>query len=78
MSKKIIYDYSKLKGKIVEMCGTQYEFANRIGLSDRSVSFKMLSQRSWKQEDIERAIAVLDIPRDDITKYFFVPAVIID
>lgn len=77
LNKKTIYDYSNLRKKIFEVCGTQYEFANRIGLSDRSVSFKMTNQRDWKQREIETAIAVLGIPRNDIPKYFYAPYLII-
>lgn len=77
MNKKTIYDYSRLKRKIIEVCGTQYEFAKRIGLSDRSVSFKMQNKRDWKQREIEAAIEVLGIARNDIPKYFYVPYIVI-
>lgn len=71
---KIIYDYSKLNGKITEICGTQEVFAKRIGLSDRSVTYKLNNQRDFKQSDIEAAIMVLGISREEISLYFYTPA----
>ena len=69
---KLTYDYSKLKGKIKEVFGTQEAFADQIGLSDRSVSLKLASQRSWKQDEIINSIDVLKLTTDDIKPYFFV------
>lgn len=71
---KIIYDYSKLCGKITEVCGTQEVFAKRIGLSDRSVTYKINNQRDFKQSDIEASIEVLGILREEIPLYFLTPA----
>ena len=35
------YDYAKLNGRIIEKCGTQAVFAERMGLSERTVSLKL-------------------------------------
>ena len=35
------YDYSKLNGRIVEKCGTQANFAEMMGLSERTISLKL-------------------------------------
>ncbi|MCH5192060.1 MAG: DUF739 family protein [Oscillospiraceae bacterium] len=72
MIKRPIHDYSKLKGRIKEICGTQLEFANRMDLSDRTVSLLLTNRRTWKQEYMEAAAVVLDFPVDDIPKYFCV------
>ena len=55
------YNYKKLLGRIVEVCGTQASFADRMGLSERSVSLKLNGQRPWKQLEISKACQVLDI-----------------
>ena len=65
------YDYSKLLGRIVEKCGTQAVFADRIGLSERSVSLKLNGHRPWKQQEISSACEVLGISAQDIPIYFF-------
>ena len=65
------FDYSKLKGRIVEKCGTQANFANKIGLSERSVTLKLNGLRSFKQGDIEKITEVRELSHDDIGTYFF-------
>ena len=65
------YDYSKLLGRIVEKVGTQGRFAERIGLSERSVSLKLNGKQGCKQSEIAVACEVLDIPFDEISDYFF-------
>jgi len=66
-----MYDYSKLNGRIVEVCGNQGEFAKRMGLSERTISLKMQQKNSFKQSDIEKAINVLKLSAEDISLYFF-------
>lgn len=65
------YDYSKLRGRIIEMCGTQEEFAHRMGISERSISLKLNGKRPFKQQDIANAISVLGLSHKDIPAYFF-------
>lgn len=65
------YRYDKLLGRIVEKCGTQAVFAQKMGLSERTVSLKLNGKRSWSQTDISRACSVLEINLSDIQEYFF-------
>lgn len=44
---KTNYDYSKLNGRIVEICGTQANYAKAINLSERSVSLKLNNLRAF-------------------------------
>lgn len=67
----IIYDYSKLNGKITEVCGSQAEFARRMNLSQHSVSHKLNNKVDFRQNEIEDAISILGIERENITDYFF-------
>ena len=66
-----MYDYSKLRGRIVEVCGTRAVFAKRMGLSERSISCKLNNKIQFNQHEIERAIDVLGLDDDDIQTYFF-------
>jgi hypothetical protein len=68
---KTLYNYAKLNGKITEVCGSQAEFAKRVGLSQHSVSAKLTNKVNFKQDEIEDSIRVLGIDRDSITAYFF-------
>ena len=65
------YDYSKLKGRIIEKCGTLSEFAKLMGLSERTISLKLTNKVDWNQSDMQKAIAVLDLLACDISTYFF-------
>lgn len=65
------FDYSKLKGKIKEKCGTQYKFAQLMGLSKATITAKMQSKSEFTQEQITRAIDILSIDKCDVPDYFF-------
>ncbi len=67
----IPFNYSKLRGRIVEKCGTQQEFAKTMGMSERTVSLKMQGKIPWKQTDIMKALDVLDLDASDVQDYFF-------
>ncbi|HEL2071538.1 TPA: DUF739 family protein [Streptococcus suis] len=64
-------DFSKLSGRIVEKFGTQYNFATAIGLSERSLSLKLNNKVGWKDEEMEKAIELLDLDITEIPSYFF-------
>lgn len=65
------YDYSKLIGRIIEMCKTQAIFAERMNLSERSISLKLNNKIPFNQLEIDRAVGVLQIETDEIHNYFF-------
>ena len=65
------YEYNKLIGRIVEVCGARTEFAKRMGFSERTLSLKLNNKVSWKQPEIMKAIHVLGLEETDIQEYFF-------
>lgn len=65
------YDYAKLNGKIVEKCGTQAVFAERMGLSERTISLKLNNKVAFKQPEIQKALSILGLTGSDIQAYFF-------
>lgn len=65
------YNYAKLNGKIVEVCGTQSAFAQKMGLSDRTISMKLNNKVAFKQSEITKALDILGISTDEIQTYFF-------
>ena len=65
-------NYSKLKGRIVEKCGTQSNFAQKMCLSERTISLKLSGKVPFKQPEILKALEVLDLSDEDIQAYFFV------
>ena len=65
------FNYSKLRGRIREVCGTQEDFAKKMELSTVSVSLKLNNKVEWTQQEINRASEVLNIPDGKIYSYFF-------
>ena len=65
------FDYSKLRGRIVEKYGSQMSFAKAMDISERTLSLKMSGKRTLKQPEISLAIKLLWLSDDDIKDYFF-------
>ena len=65
------YDYSKLRGRIKEKCGTQDIFSEKLGIGRVSLSQRLNNQLEFSQDEIFNACDVLDIPRAEIPVYFF-------
>lgn len=72
---KLEFDYSKLRGRIVEKFGTQSNFADAMEWSERTMSLKMSGKVPWGQLDIVKATELLELEYDDISRYFFTPSV---
>lgn len=69
------FNYSKLRGKITEVFGTQSCFAVAMGWSERTLSLKLNGERAWKQPDICKALKLLYLNQENIPEYFFTPKV---
>jgi hypothetical protein len=65
------YDYSKLNGKIREVYGTQAAFAKAMEMGQTSLSFKLNNKAEWSQDEMEKAMDLLSIPRQSVRTYFF-------
>lgn len=65
------FNYSKLKGRIVEIFGSQISFAKAMEWSERTLSLKLNGKVPWKQTDIAKAIRLLKLSDSDIQDYFF-------
>lgn len=63
--------YAKLKGKIKEIFGTQSAFALAMGMDNATLSGKLNNKTSWKDEEIEKACGLLNIPIEQVHEYFF-------
>ena len=68
---KIQFDYSKLKGRITEKCGTQKAFAELLGISEGTLTSKLLGYTYFSQDEIFRTLEILDIDPVKVTLYFF-------
>ena len=67
----MVYDYSKLNGKIIEKFGTRESFAKAFGITPKSIYDKLNNKTIWKQPEISKAMELLSISGEDIESYFF-------
>ncbi len=65
------YTYSKLKGRIIELYGTQRNFAKKLGISQNSLSKKLTCKMEFSQKDIIKWSNLLGINKDEYGEYFF-------
>ena len=65
------YNYSKLKGRITEKTENQSNFAQKMKLSETTIYSKLNGKIEFKQSEILDACKILEIPEDEIKKYFF-------
>lgn len=65
------FNYSKLRGRIREIYGTQEDFAKAVGIGTVSLSYKLNNKSEWSQQEINKAVDILNIENDEIAIYFF-------
>lgn len=63
--------FAKLRGRIVEIFGTQSRFAENIGVSEVTVINKLNGKYDFSLNDIIAWANALQISKDDIGAYFF-------
>ena len=68
---KYIFDYQKLKGRIVEKKENQENLANEMGITKTTLNFKLNNKISFKQYEIITLGKLLEIPKDELAEYFF-------
>ena len=65
------FNYSKLRGKIKEVYGTQDMFAEELGIGRVSLSQRLNNLLEFTQQEIFKACKLLGIPLEEISIYFF-------
>lgn len=66
-----MFDYSRLKGKIIEKYGTQNAFAAAVSMTPQNLSHKLNNGVGFGQSEILQWCQLLQIPANEIEKYFF-------
>lgn len=64
-------DYSKLRGKIKEVFGSENAFAKAMGKNPTTISAKLNNNSAWTHDEIIKACGLLGIAIEDAYKYFF-------
>ena len=69
----MIYDYSKLLGRIIERYGTRKAFAEAMDIPTSMLSEILLNKRKLSQPLIKKMASpqYLDIPLNEYGEYFF-------
>ena len=68
---QVLFDYARLKGRIIEKCGTRKAFASLLGISEPALSVKLSGKAYFSQPQIEKSIDILDIALCDVGKFFY-------
>ena len=64
------FDYSKLRGRIREVCKTEGDFALELNLSHQQLSAMLNNKRFFSSKHISKARAILHI-EGMVEEYFF-------
>lgn len=65
------FNYSKLRGKIIEKFGSQRKFSRELGVSERTLSLKLNNRIYFSQDEITKIAELLKIDLNEIQEYFF-------
>lgn len=68
----MVFDYSRLLGRIKEKGYTQAQLAPLAKMNPGTLSMKLNNLATFRQLEIADICAVLDIPHSEIGAYFFV------
>ncbi len=63
--------YAKLRGRIVEVYGSQAKFADVLGVSQQIITAKLNGSSQFTQQNIISWANALGIDADNIGAYFF-------
>lgn len=62
--------YSKLRGKIREVFGTQAAFACCMDMNAATISAKLNGKSDWSRKEMEAACVALGIPMSEMHIFF--------
>lgn len=69
------YDYSKLRGRIIEKFGTLNAFFEKLNISSVMASKKLNNKAGFSQADINQWCNLLDIDLKEVGSFFYAPKV---
>jgi hypothetical protein len=68
--KKVYYDYSKLRGRIIEKYGTIKKYSKAINMNYYSLISKLNNKHYFTQNEIKIQATLLNIKSEEIGVYF--------
>lgn len=71
MVEKHEYDYSALNARIKKKYGTVEKFSKAMGLTKGAISMRMNNNSEWRQDDVFKAVHLLNIPERQVYSFFY-------
>ena len=65
------FDYSRLRGKIREVFGTETAFSKSLGIGRVSLSQRLNNMTEFSRSEMLKSCDLLSIPYSEIPIYFF-------
>lgn len=65
------FNYNLLNNRIAQVCGSQQEFARRLGISFEELQERLSGDSGLFTDDVNRGIEILSIPLVEANRYFF-------
>lgn len=66
-----MFDFSKLKGRIREICQSETNFAKEMDINRSTLSSRLNNKSDFSATEITKACQVLKISTDEVGEYFF-------
>ena len=66
--------FNKIRGKIVEVYGSQKAFADAVGTSEQTITAKLAGRSQFSMDDIIQWSNALGISAEEVGIYFFAEA----
>lgn len=66
-----MFNYNKLYAKLRERRCSQRALAQLVGMSESTMSYKLVGKGEFRDKEISAICDALDISTDDIGAYFF-------
>ena len=67
----MIFNYNLLNNRIAQVCGSQQEFARRLGISFEELQERFVSDSGLYTDDMKKGIDILSIPISEAERYYF-------
>ena len=67
----MMFNYNLLNNRIAQVCGSQQEFARRLGISFEELQEKLVSGAGLYTDDMKKGIDILSIPMNEADINFF-------
>jgi len=67
----VIFDYKKLRKRVREKCVSEASFAKMLNIPLCTLAQKLDNQLQFTHNEISKAVHILEIPGDELYKYFF-------